>query len=140
MHAPTSAHWTVAKRVLRYLKNSVDHGLIYTKGSLNLFAYCDSDWACSPDDRQSTSGFAIFLGNCLVSWSVKKQAVVSRSSTEAEYQSLAITTAELLRYVTQVLLLMLLYKAKPTEKPLLKPKMLSKLPIKSKMLSKIQPY
>jgi hypothetical protein len=60
-----------------------------------LSAYCDSDWAGSPDDRQSTSGFAIFLGNCLVSWSAKKQAVVSRSSTEAEYRSLAITTAEL---------------------------------------------
>ena len=95
MHAPTSTHWTAAKCVLRYLKNSVDHGLIYTKGSLNLSAYCDSDWTGRPDDRQSTSGFAIFLGNCLVSSSAKKQSVVSRSSTKAEYWSLAITTAEL---------------------------------------------
>jgi hypothetical protein len=95
MHAPSTAHWTVAKRVLRYLKDSVDNGLIYTKGSLHLSAYCDADWAGSPDDCRSTSRFAIFLGNCLVSWSIKKQTVVSRSSTEADYRALAIATIEL---------------------------------------------
>jgi hypothetical protein len=67
MHAPTSVHWTAAKRVLRHLKNYVDHGLIYMKSSLQLSTYCDSDWAGNPDDRRSTSGFAIFLGHCLVS-------------------------------------------------------------------------
>jgi hypothetical protein len=81
--------------VLRYLKNSVDHGLLYTKGPLTLSAYCDVDWAGIPDDRKSTSGSAIFLGNYLVSWSAKKQAIVSRSSTEAEYRALALTTADL---------------------------------------------
>jgi hypothetical protein len=95
MHAPTSTHWSAAKRVLRYLKSSVDHGLHYTKGPLHLFAYCDSDRAGDPDDRRSTSGFAVFLGRNLVSWSAKKQPIVSRSSTEAEYRALAITTAEM---------------------------------------------
>jgi hypothetical protein len=91
----TTTHWAAAKRVLRYLKNTPDHGLLYTKGPLQLTAYCDSDWAGCPDDRRSTSGFAVFLGNSLVLWSAKKQAVVSCSSTEAEYRSLAITAAEL---------------------------------------------
>jgi hypothetical protein len=95
MHAPTSAHWSAAKRVLRYLKSSVDHGLHYTKSPLHLTAYCDSDWAGDPDDRRSTTGFAIFLGSNLVSWSAKKQPIVSRSSTEAEYRALALTTAEM---------------------------------------------
>jgi hypothetical protein len=95
MHAPSTTHWTAAKRVLRYLKNTIDHGLLYRPGSLHLQAFSDSDWAGSPDYRRSTSGFGVYLGNYLVSWSAKKQAMVSRSSTEAEYRSLALTTAEL---------------------------------------------
>jgi hypothetical protein len=95
MHSPSSTHWTAAKRVLRYLKATPSHGLFYSKGSLQLQAFCDSDWAGSLDDRRSTSGFCVFLGNCLISWSAKKQPVVSRSSTEAEYRSMAIATVEL---------------------------------------------
>jgi hypothetical protein len=68
-----------------------------------LNGFCDSDWAGCPDDRRSTTGFAVFLGDCLIAWSAKKQVVVSRSSTEAEYRSLSITTAELFSamYVVQ---------------------------------------
>ena len=95
LHAPTSTHLSAAKCVLRYLKGTPDHGLLYSKGSLQLNAFCDSDWAGSLDDQRSTSGFSVFLGDCLISWSTKKEAVVSWSSTEVEYHSLAITTAEL---------------------------------------------
>lgn len=69
LHTPTSTHWAYAKWVLRYLKGVVEDGLFYTKGSLQLQAYCDSDWAGSPDDRRSTSGFAVYLGqsrSCLL--------------------------------------------------------------------------
>jgi hypothetical protein len=80
--------------VLRYLKGSVDHGLQFSKGSLNLEAFCDADWAGDPDSRRSTTGFGVFLGPCLVSWCAKKQPVVARSSTEAEYRALATVTTE----------------------------------------------
>lgn len=65
MHHPTTAHWTVAKGALHYLKGSVDFGLFYRKGRINLHAYCDSDWAGNPDDRRSTIGYGIFLGPIL---------------------------------------------------------------------------
>jgi hypothetical protein len=67
MHNPIATHWFAVKRVLRYLKNLVDHGLFYSKTTLQLNAFCDLDWAGCPDDKRSTSGFVVFLGNCLIS-------------------------------------------------------------------------
>ncbi|KAJ4746261.1 Gag/pol [Rhynchospora pubera] len=96
MHSPTTTHWIAVKRILRYLKGTLDHGLLFkTSSPLTLHAYSDSDWAGCPDDRRSTSAFCIYLGSNLISWSSKKQPTVSKSSTEAEYRSLALAGAEL---------------------------------------------
>lgn len=56
--------------------------------------YTDADWAGCPDTRKSTSGFAVYLGSNLVSWSSKRQNTVSRSSAEAEYKGIANAVAE----------------------------------------------
>jgi Reverse transcriptase (RNA-dependent DNA polymerase) len=97
MHAPTTVHWAAVKRVLRYLNGSSTLGLHFTAHTLpSLHAYSDSDWAGCPDDRRSTTGFCIFYGSNLISWSSKKQPTVARSSTEAEYRSLATTGTELI--------------------------------------------
>lgn len=83
------------KRVLRYLRGTSHFGLqIYKHSSLDLFAYTDVDWAGCPDTRKSTSGFCVFLGQNLVSWSSKCQPTVSRSSAEAEYRGVANCVAE----------------------------------------------
>ena len=95
IHCPRSTHWSVAKRVPCYLKGTIDNGLWYKKGSLTLQAYCDSDWAGNHDDLRSTTCYGVFLGSCLLSKTAEKQTSVAHSNTEAEYQALAITTAEL---------------------------------------------
>ncbi|KAH9761225.1 hypothetical protein KPL70_000416 [Citrus sinensis] len=58
--------------------------------------YSNSDWAFNRDDKKSVAGYAVYLGPNLVSWSSKKQAVVSRSSTKAEYRALAHATSEVI--------------------------------------------
>ncbi|XP_058222953.1 uncharacterized mitochondrial protein AtMg00810-like [Rhododendron vialii] len=95
MVAPTVAHFTAVKRLLRSVQGTLDHGLFFSPGPFTLQAYFDSDWAGDALDCRSTSGFCIFLGHNLISWSAKKQPTVSRSSTEAEYRALAHTVAEL---------------------------------------------
>ncbi|KAM6562061.1 hypothetical protein CsatB_022059 [Cannabis sativa] len=96
LKAPTTVHWGAAKRILRYLKGTIDHGLhISCSDKLNIAGFSDVDWACCVDDRRSVGGYCVYLGDTLVSWSSKKQAVVSRSSTESEYRALALVTAEI---------------------------------------------
>ena len=82
---PKEAHVFAIKRIFRYLKGTTKFGLWYPKGNeLTLVAYTDADWAGSIDDRKSTSGETPSLGNCQVSWSSKKQPLVSLSTTEAK--------------------------------------------------------
>lgn len=97
LHCPTTVHLTAAKRILRYVSGTLHHGLrIVPSSSLVLSAFSDADWAGCIDDHKSTGGFAVFIGENLVSWHAKKQATVSRSSTEAKYKALANATAEVI--------------------------------------------
>ena len=95
MHDPREPHLAAAKRILRYLRGTLDYGLLLRRSSPSeLVVYTDADWAGCPDTRRSTSGYAVFLGDNLVSWSSKRQNVVSRSSAEAEYRAVANGVAE----------------------------------------------
>jgi len=84
-------------RILRYLKGTPGKGLWFRKnGHLDVEGYCDADWVSSKDDRRSTSGYCVFVGGNLVSWRSKKQAVVARSTAEAEYRAMALSLCEML--------------------------------------------
>jgi hypothetical protein len=83
------------KRILCYVKGTLDTGLHLGIGSVSsITAYSDADWARCSNSRRSTSGYCIFLGDNLVSWSSKRQTTMSRSSAEVGYRAVAHAVAE----------------------------------------------
>ncbi|XP_020703654.1 uncharacterized protein LOC110114936 [Dendrobium catenatum] len=94
MHDPTNIHTSMLKRLLRYIKGTTKFRLPITRSNLLLRTFSDIDWAADPITRKSKSGYYTFLGYTLVSWTIKKQTTVSRSSTESEYRALASATAD----------------------------------------------
>jgi hypothetical protein len=106
MHNPHASHLIAFKRILRYLSGTLDHGLRPRPTSLaSLVVYTNADWAGCPATCRSTSGYVVFLGDNLVSWSSKRQHTDSRSSAEAEYRVVAngVTEACWLRRLLQEL-------------------------------------
>ncbi|KAG8479750.1 hypothetical protein CXB51_029643 [Gossypium anomalum] len=96
MHRPLDVHFKAVKRILRYMQGTLNYGLQFTRTSKFLLeGYSDASWGSDIDDRRSTSGFCVFLGGNPISWSFRKQQVVSRSTVEAEYRSFAHVTAEM---------------------------------------------
>ncbi|GKD88041.1 ribonuclease H-like domain-containing protein [Tanacetum coccineum] len=95
MHDPREPHFSALKRILRYVRGTLDYGLqLFSSSTTDLVAYSDADWAGCPTTRRSTSGYCVFLGNNLLSWSSKRQPTLSRSSAEAEYRGVANAVAE----------------------------------------------
>ena len=96
MHHPYEEHLEAAYQILRYLKSFPGKGLFFKKSDIRTVeAFTDADWA-GPGDRKSTSGYCTYVWGNLVTWRSKKQSVVSRSSAEAEFKSMANGICELL--------------------------------------------
>jgi hypothetical protein len=71
MHTPRVPYLTALKRILRYLRGSLDYGLLRPSPTSELVVYTDADWVGCLDTRRSTFGYAVFLGANLVSWAAK---------------------------------------------------------------------
>ncbi|XP_035542146.1 uncharacterized mitochondrial protein AtMg00810-like [Juglans regia] len=96
MHSPIEAHYKMVKRIIRYLKVTVDLGLHFSSHfTLDLYAFSDADLAGCPLTKHSTTGYYVFLGSNCISWFVKKQHTVSQSSSETEYRAMTHTTVEI---------------------------------------------
>lgn len=96
MGKPRKAHWTTLQRILRYLSSTMLASVKISKiKSMVLKAYTDADWAGDTTNQRSHGGYWIFLGNNLVNWKSTKQPTIARSSTEAEFRSLADGAAEM---------------------------------------------
>lgn len=95
MHDLRSPHMAALKWILCYLRGTLDYGLpLQPSLDFHITAYSDADWAGCPNTHCSTSGYFVYLGENLVSWSSKREASTSQSSAEAEYRAIAHAVAE----------------------------------------------
>lgn len=95
-----SSHWVAIKRVFRYLKGTINHGIKYSVNVNNLqpIGYCDSDYAGDLNSRKSTSGHTVTIDNSPISWASRVQKSVALSTTEAEYYAIADCAKDIIWY------------------------------------------
>ncbi|XP_074288303.1 secreted RxLR effector protein 161-like [Silene latifolia] len=86
---PSLEHWVAVKRVLRYLKQTMDYGLNYVGFPSVLEGYSDASWITNMEDHSSTSGWVFLLGGGAISWASKKQNCITSSTMESEFIALA---------------------------------------------------
>ena len=92
---PTTQHWQAVKRIFRYLKGTINFGILFEKENITkCVGYSDADWAGDQTDRKSTSGYCFSLGSGIVTWRSNKQTCVALSTAEAEYVALSSATQE----------------------------------------------
>jgi hypothetical protein len=98
--SPTPGCLLAAKRLLRYLKGTMDLALTFPtqtfSGNRVLLSYSDSDFAACTQTRRSRSGYCILLNGCAISWFSKKQSVIALSTCEAEFYAMTETGKELI--------------------------------------------
>ncbi|XP_074356532.1 secreted RxLR effector protein 161-like [Apium graveolens] len=89
MEAPTVKHHQAMKHIVRYVKGTVNHGLVYARSEdkKSIVGYTDSDLAGDVVDQRSTGGMCFYLNGSLISWASQKYGVIALSSCEVEYMA-----------------------------------------------------
>ena len=97
MSSSIVSHWTTVEHILCYMKEALRRGILYKKHEYTrIECFSDANWARSNEDKISTSGYCVFVGENLVSWKSKKQSVVSWSSAELEYRAMTQFVCEIM--------------------------------------------
>ena len=100
MHEPGKAMWTVAKRILRYLKHTKHYKLTLKakelKNGQRTMAFVDSSYADCPDTRRSRYGFIILYNGSPIAWKTRMQKCTAQSTAEAEYYAASMATQEII--------------------------------------------
>lgn len=95
MHDPREPHLAALNHILWYVQGTLDLSLmVHPSSQSELVVYSNADWSGCPDTHKSTSGYAVFLGDNLISWSSKCQNTISISSGEAKHHAVANAIAE----------------------------------------------
>jgi hypothetical protein len=90
MTSPREPHLQAAKQVLRYIRGTLDFGILYIKGESSvIFGFTDSDWGSDPDDSKSISAYVFQSTGGPVTWYSRKHDMVATSSTDAETRAVA---------------------------------------------------
>ncbi|KAM2738979.1 hypothetical protein EV2_033140 [Malus domestica] len=87
-------HWDALVRVLRYLKNTLDYGLHYTKYPPVVEGFSDANWSSDTTESKSISGYVFTLGSAAISWKSSKQKCIAQSTMESEFIALDLAGEE----------------------------------------------
>ena len=102
MANPGKKHVEMLKRLLRYLKGTVSHGLVYDFSAqpplAKVYGYYDASHADDLDTRRSTMGFLFFYEGCVIAWSSKLHTYATTSTNHSEYCASA-KCARMARYL-----------------------------------------
>ena len=92
--SPNQDHWTVVRRVLKYLRDTINYGLCFSGFPSVLEGFSDANWILNSDEMKSTSGYVFILGGSAVSYKSAKQTCITRSTMEVEFIALEKASSE----------------------------------------------
>lgn len=93
-HNPSKDHWNALRRLLKYLRGTMDWGLHFVGFPGVLEGYCDANWVSDSDEVSSTSGYVFTLCGAAISWKSSKQTCIARSTMESEFIALDLAGQE----------------------------------------------
>ena len=93
--SPNQDHWTIVRRVLKYLRGTINYGLCFSGFPSVLEGFSDANWISNSDEMKSTKEYVFILGGSAVSWKYAKQTCITRSTMEVDFITLEKPSSEL---------------------------------------------